>query len=96
MPAPTSSLAGRLADRDRAVDLGLRGWIDQQRGAEPGRRQDREAVISVRGVHAITRGFWLPRPTLAISGQSNVHRPALRVAVTAREGHRQPGAPKSC
>jgi hypothetical protein len=63
VPAPTSSLAGRLADRDRAVDLGLRGWVDQQRGAERGRRQHREAVISVRGVHAITRGFWLPRPT---------------------------------
>ena len=63
MPAPTSSLAGRLADRDWAADLGLRGWIDQQRGAELGRRQHREAVTSVRGVHASTRGFWLPRPT---------------------------------
>ncbi len=85
MPAPTSSLAGRLAERDRAADLGLRGWIDQQRGAELGRRQHREAVTSVRGVHAITRVSGYPDPRVTGSGNG--------VQVTISPGTANPDSP---
>ncbi len=63
MLAAIGSLAGRLAGRDRAADLGLRGWIDQQPSTKHRRRQRRETGTCVRIVHASTRRFGLPRPT---------------------------------